>query len=86
MQTILDVFAQGSQSAVQEAAVQASQQIIEHMDPSPRTPVDVQGYRRGGVSGGELIQRFEQYCQKYYITDSTEFITGKHVELFNQLI
>ena len=95
MQTILDVFAQGAQLAVQEVAVpeeevavqeEAVQQPTEQADPAPRTPVDVQGYRRGGVSGSELIQRFEQYCQKYSITDSTEFITGKHLELYNLLI
>jgi len=79
MQTILDVFAQG---AVQEEA----QQTTEQADPPPRIPVDVQGYRRNGLSGSELIQRFEQYCQKYSITDSTEFITGKHVELYNLLV
>ena len=89
MQTILDVFAQGAQLAVQEEVAvleEAVQQPTEQANPPPRIPVDVQGYRRNGLSGSELMQRFEQYCQKYSITNSTEFITGKHVELYNLLI
>lgn len=73
-----------------EAPVQhdeAPEQILEEhtvdlIAESITRPVDVQGYRRGVVTGSELKMRWEQYLQRYHIADGTEY-TGKHVELFN---
>jgi len=87
------VLAQVLDQVAAQVADQAAAQVVEHIeeviehvetvkDSSPRVAVDVQGYRRGTVTGSELKIRWEQYLQRYHIADGTEY-TGKHVELFN---